>query len=216
MKPIAIFRHAPSEGPGYLADFLDARAIPWKLVRVDSGDRIPVRVRDFSALVFMGGPMSVNDDLPWISPVLSLIRDAYAQNISLLGHCLGGQLISKALGGSVSKNPLKEIGWGGVIAVDSVASRTWLGGIRAFDAFHWHGETFSLPPEAQLLLSGSHCVNQGYVLGNHLVLQCHIEMTETMAESLMVEMNCPPSGGRTRRTACGRMTYRMHCQRVNP
>ena len=58
--------------------------------------------------------MSVNDDLPWIGPVLALIRDAVARDIPLLGHCLGGQLISKALGGAVRQNPVKEIGWGEV------------------------------------------------------------------------------------------------------
>lgn len=180
MKPIAVFRHAPSEGPGYLAHFLDQRAIPWVLVRVDAGDSIPCRAQDFSALVFMGGPMSVNDDLPWIPSVLALIRDAHAQDVPLLGHCLGAQLISKALGGVVGKNPLKEIGWGEVTRTDNAVSRVWLAGISSFDAFHWHGETFSLPTGAVSLFSSPHCVNQGYVLGKHLALQCHIEMTDYM------------------------------------
>ncbi len=56
--------------------------------------------------------MSVNDDLPWIPPVLALIRRAVAADIPVLGHCLGGQLMSKALGGSVGRNAVKEIGWG--------------------------------------------------------------------------------------------------------
>ena len=116
MKPIAIFRHAPSEGPGYLADFLDARNLPWQLIRIDAGEPVPADARQFSGLVFMGGPMSVNDPLPWVESALTLIRDAVARDIPVLGHCLGGQLMTRALGGSVTKNAVKEIGWGEVSA----------------------------------------------------------------------------------------------------
>src|SRR3972149_1439134 len=111
MQPILVFRHAPHEGPGYLADYLDRRRLPYRLIRVDQGDPIPTSLDGISGLVFMGGPMSVNDPLPWIPPVLALIRKAVAADLPVLGHCLGGQLISKALGGAVTKNPIKEIGW---------------------------------------------------------------------------------------------------------
>ncbi len=180
MKPIAIFRHAPTEGPGYFADFLDEQAIPWKLVRIDQGEAVPTDASAYSGLVFMGGPMSVNDDLPWIPTVLALIRDAYARDIPLLGHCLGGQLISKALGGVVSRNPVKEIGWGKTEVSNNEIAHSWFGDMRAFESFHWHGETFSLPQGAVHLLSSAYCANQAYAIGKHLALQCHVEMTEQM------------------------------------
>ena len=109
MKPVAIFRHSPTEGPGYFATYLDSRDLPWRLVALDRGEPVPADPQDFSGLVFMGGPMSVNDDLPWIEPVLALIRGATAGGVPVLGHCLGGQLMSKALGGSVGRNRVKEI-----------------------------------------------------------------------------------------------------------
>lgn len=180
MKPIAIFRHAATEGPGYFAEFLNAHAIPWELIRIDEGDAVPRNARDYAGLVFMGGPMSVNDDLSWILFVLPLIRDAVAHDIPLLGHCLGGQLISKALGAAVSKNPVKEIGWGKVEVSDNATAREWFGDIRTFESFHWHGETFGLPQGAVPLLSSIHCANQAYAIGKHLALQCHVEMTEPM------------------------------------
>ena len=93
MKPVAIFRHARSEGPGYFATFLDENNIPWRLLAIDEGEPVPQDAQAFSGLVFMGGPMSVNDDLPWIPPVLALIRQAAATGIPVLGHCLGGQLM---------------------------------------------------------------------------------------------------------------------------
>jgi GMP synthase-like glutamine amidotransferase len=180
MKPIAIFRHARTEGPGYLGTFLDERTIPWQLIAIDAGDALPSGASNYSGLVFMGGPMSVNDDLPWIPPVLALIRDAEAKDIPLLGHCLGGQLISKALGATVSRTPTKEIGWGEVQVSDNNIARSWFGKVRSFSAFHWHGETFTLPQGATHLLSSAHCLNQAYSIGKHLALQCHVEMTEEM------------------------------------
>ena len=180
MKPVAIFRHATTEGPGYFAGFLDECAIPWQLICIDAGDAVPQDAKAFSGLVFMGGPMSVNDDLPWILQVLALIREAVACDIPVLGHCLGGQLISKALGGVVTRNPVKEIGWGKTTVSDNATASAWFGEIRAFDSFHWHGETFSLPQGAIPILSSAHCANQAFALGKHLAMQCHVEMTAAM------------------------------------
>jgi GMP synthase-like glutamine amidotransferase len=116
-----------------------------------------------------------------------LIRQAVASDIPVLGHCLGGQLIAKAMGGSVGPNPVKEIGWGEVGVLDTPQARDWFGDIKSFQAFHWHGETFSLPAGATRILTNAHCVNQAYVLGEgmgkHLGMQCHVEMTSTMIES---------------------------------
>jgi GMP synthase-like glutamine amidotransferase len=182
MKPVAIFRHSPTEGPGYFAIFLEQQGIPWRLIAIDEGEILPLTANDYSGLCFMGGPMSVNDPLPWIDPVCALIRDAVAHNIPVIGHCLGGQLISKALGGVVTKNPVKEIGWGHAEASDDALAQHWLGDMAgtASTIFQWHGETFSLPPGASRLFANAHCANQMYVLGPHLGMQCHVEMTPEM------------------------------------
>lgn len=183
MKPVAIFRHTATEGPGYFATFLQAHSIPFKLIAVDRGDAVPVRPDDFSGLCFMGGPMSVNDPLPWIDETCALIRAAVQQGIPVIGHCLGGQLMSKALGGTVSRNPVKELGWGEAAAEVSEATRRWLGDMcrqDPFAVFQWHGETFSLPAGASRLLTNDYCANQAFVLGPHLALQCHVEMTPEM------------------------------------
>lgn len=180
MRPIAVFRHAPSEGPGHFATVLERQGLPWRLVAIDAGDPVPQAPSAFAGLVFMGGPMSVNDDLPWIPAVLRLIQQAVAQDIPVLGHCLGGQLMAKALGGVVSRNPVKEIGWGTVRRVAGPNADLWLGDVTEFQAFHWHGETFSIPAGATRILESAHCPNQGFVLGKHLGLQCHVEMTESM------------------------------------
>ena len=183
MKPIVILRHAATEGPGYLATFLNNKNIPWELVKVDEKQPLPATIKDFSGMVLMGGPMSVNDDLPWIAPILALINEAKALDIPLLGHCLGGQLMSKALGGEISINPVKEIGWGQVTVSENATAKNWFGDVTQFNSFHWHGETFSMPAGATHLLASNHCQNQAYSIGKHLAFQCHIEMTSDLIKT---------------------------------
>jgi len=184
VKPVAIFRHSPTEGPGYFGTFLDRTGMPWRLVAVDAGEALPASADQFSGLVFMGGPMSVNDALAWIPGVLDLIRRAVARDVPVLGHCLGGQLISKALGGTVSRAPVKEIGWGQVHVAPGAVAQAWFGPTcDAFVTFQWHGETFSVPQGATPVLSSPWCQNQGFALGPHLALQCHIEMTAELVHS---------------------------------
>jgi GMP synthase-like glutamine amidotransferase len=182
MQPVAIFRHSPTEGPGYFAIFLEQQGIPWRLIALDEGAAVPTAVDGFSGLCFMGGPMSVNDPLPWIDPVCALIREAVTKNVPVIGHCLGGQLMSKALGGQVTRNPVKEIGWSGAHGEDNAIARHWLGDFagKTGTVFQWHGETFSIPTGATCLLANGYCANQMFVTGPHLAMQCHVEMTPEM------------------------------------
>ena len=183
MKPVAIFRHSVTEGPGYFATYLDGRSLPWREIKIDQGDPVPTEPGDFSGLVFMGGPMSVNDPLPWIEPVLGLIRAAVARDVPVLGHCLGGQLMAKALGAPVTRNPVKEIGWGSVSVAGSDEARHWFGKLREFESFHWHGETFAIPEGARVIASSRYCPNQAFAMGRHLGMQCHVEMTPALIRS---------------------------------
>ena len=179
MKPIVICRFAPTEGPGHFATYLTGRGLPWHLVKLDEGDKLPA-YGEFSGLAMMGGPMSVNDDVPWIPPLLELVRRCVSHDVPVIGHCLGGQLLSKALGGRVAANPVKEIGWGEVRVLD--ASTGW-GPKDAFLSFHWHGETFSIPEGATRIWSSAACANQAFVIGTSIGMQCHVEMTEALIES---------------------------------
>ena len=183
-KEILIFRHFPTEGPGYLAEFLDRHGLRHRMIRVDAGEPVPESIADAPGLVFMGGPMSVNDPLPWIPKSLDLIRQAVAAGVPVLGHCLGGQLMARALGGRVRPNRVKEIGWLPVERVADGPGAGWLNGLPdRFEVFHWHGEAFSIPEGATHILRSRHCRNQGFALGNSLALQCHIEMTAAMVRT---------------------------------
>lgn len=155
----------------------------WQVVKLDAGESVPRDARKYSGLVFMGGPMSVNDSLPWIAPALELVRDAVRKDVPVLGHCLGGQLMAKALGGVVERNRVKEIGWGEVRIADNEVAREWVGELQSFESFHWHGETFSIPPGGTRVMENTRCANQAFALGKHFAMQCHVEMTSELIES---------------------------------
>ncbi len=183
MLPIAIFRFSPSEGPAHFAEWLDARGFPWQLIALDEGARVPSDARSFAGIGMMGGPMSVNDELPWTAPLAALLRDALATGVPVLGHCLGGQLLAQALGARVSRAPVAEIGWIDVGVCDAGARADWFGGRDAFSAFQWHYDAFALPPGATRVLTNRFNANQGYVIdGRHIGLQCHVEMTRELTE----------------------------------
>ena len=185
MPEILVFRHAAHEGPGYLADFLARHNLRYRLVRIDAGEAVPKSIAGISGLVFMGGPMSANDRLPWIPPVLALIREAAQKDVPVLGHCLGGQLMARAFGGRVTRNRVKEIGWLPVRVIESSVAHDWMTGLAPqFEVFHWHGETFSgLPSGATAILKSRDCRHQAFVLGKHLAFQCHVEMTPVLVRS---------------------------------
>ncbi len=177
MKPVYILRHIDIEGPGYLEQVLERHGIPWQLVKIDQGEAVPASIEAMGALALLGGPMSVNDDLPWIPRELALIRQAAHSGLPVLGHCLGGQLISKALGGEVQPNAVKEIGW---FDVECLEPSRYPALPPRFPAFHWHGETFTLPGGASPLFRSEYCPRQGFALGSVLALQFHLEVLPTM------------------------------------
>jgi GMP synthase-like glutamine amidotransferase len=151
------------------------------MVCVDAGEPVPGSLEGASGLVFMGGPMSVNDPLPWIEDEIRVIQDAIEEDIPVLGHCLGGQLMARAMGAVVKRNMVTEIGWHNTVRIDNPASRDWLRGLDdELELFHWHGETFSVPRGATPILKSRNCDNQAFVYGKSLAMQCHIEMTEAL------------------------------------
>lgn len=184
MKPVAIFRYTATEGPAYFATYLERRLIPYRIFKIDAGDPVPADASVLAGVVCMGGPMSVNDDLPWIAPMLALIRDAMKRDVPVLGHCLGGQLMAKALGAPVTRNPVKEIGWHQIEVLAEPAAKQWLGAdLPSFLSFHWHGETFAVPEGATRVMASAACANQAFVTGKHFGMQCHVEMTEELIRS---------------------------------
>ena len=200
MKPVVICRYAQHEGPGYFATYLTRRRLPWELVKLDAGEALP-RWTEIAGLGMMGGAMSVNDDLAWIAPMLDLAAASVMHDLPVIGHCLGGQLLARALGAAVTRNPVKEIGWGRVSVAHASEAQAW-GVAQPFLSYHWHGETFAIPQGARRIWSSAHCGNQAFVWnGIHLGMQCHIEITAELIESwcatgadeIQFNRNCSPA-----------------------
>jgi len=183
MLPIAILRFSPTEGPGHFARWLDRQALASTLVPLDAGAVVPAQARAFAGIVMMGGPMGVNDDLPWIAPVTDLLRDAVAQRVPVLGHCLGGQLLAKALGATVARAPTPEMGWIDVTIDAGDARREWFGGRAAFKAFQWHYDAFAVPADGTRVATNPYTPAQAFVVDDrHVGMQFHVEMTPALIE----------------------------------
>ena len=184
MRPIAVFRFSPTEGPAHFAEWLDRESLPWELIAVDEGASVPEDSRRYSGIGMMGGPMSVYEALAWIEPLSRLLRDAVAHRVPVLGHCLGGQLLAQALGARVRKTAVPEIGWIDVETTDASAQRGWFGGRARFTPFQWHYDVFDLPAGATRVLTNRFNPNQGYVIDErHIGFQCHIEMTRDLVDT---------------------------------
>ncbi len=178
IKPIAIIEYDLDNGPGYFAEYLHGEKIPYEHLRIDRGEAVPKSITPFGGLCLMGGSASVNDDLPWIAEVLTLTRQAIASEVPVIGHCFGGQLLAKALGGNVTISPEPEIGWGNCEVESGALAQEWFGKVREFPAYQWHFESFSIPENATRILRGAICPNQAFVLGPHIGFQPHIEIDE--------------------------------------
>jgi GMP synthase-like glutamine amidotransferase len=171
-------QHVPFEGLGSIEPWLATAGYEITGTRLFESARLPA-VNDVDLLVVMGGPMSVNDedDFPWLVPEKQFIRDAIESGKPVLGVGLGAQLIASALGARVYPNSEKEIGWFPVRRVPSTG-KTVFRFPESADVFHWHGETFELPPEAILLASSAGCAHQAFQLGRAVIgLQFHLEST---------------------------------------
>jgi GMP synthase-like glutamine amidotransferase len=124
MKPVLVIEHSEGDGPGHFGEWLAARGRPMALVQVHAGDTVPVDLQGYAGLCVLGGPMSANDEhLDHIRAELALMRLALERGLPVIGHCLGGQLLARALGGSVGPSPALEIGWHQVNATDTAAAQ---------------------------------------------------------------------------------------------
>ena len=181
MKPVLILQHQTPEKPAYLATWLDQHGIHYETRNAGEGEEFPSSIEPYSALAVMGGAMSSNDPLMSNRQAEILILQAVLKNIPVIGHCLGGQLMTRALGGTVGASPQPEIGWQPIEYLDDPAVKHWFGDAPTSTVIQWHYEAFSIPAGATRLAGSPACPNQAWSMGPHLAMQFHIEMDEDKA-----------------------------------
>jgi GMP synthase (glutamine-hydrolysing) len=181
MAPVLILQHLSGDGPAYLATWLRERGIVFEVRNTQAGDDFPDDLAGREAVAILGGEMSANDDLPSLRSAERLIRRARQESVPVLGHCLGGQLIARALGARVVASPRPEVGWHRIDIAPTALARTWFG--AAADAghatvFQWHYDAFELPSGAESLAGNASCPHQAFALGPHLAMQFHVEVDQ--------------------------------------
>ena len=185
MMRMAVLQHVDFEGPAAVADWAAACGVPLRVFHLHRNRTLP-SLDDFDMLTVMGGPMSANDEaqLDWVGPEIALVREAIAADKTVLGICLGAQIIAKALGARVYPGGAKEIGW---FPVERTGAHPLFDGLpESFTAFHWHGETFDLPHGAKLLAKSELTEIQAFAVGQRVLgLQFHMEATERSVQVLV-------------------------------
>jgi len=187
---IQCLKHVPFEGPAAIAQWADERGHPVELSPLYDGVEPPDQ-DGFDWLVVMGGPMGVADEAtyPWLAGEKAFIRRSIDAGKTVIGICLGAQLLAEVLGARVYRNPEKEIGWMPIELTDAGRGSHCFGFLPpSLDVFHWHGDTFELPPGAVHLARSAVCAHQAFIWDSRVLgLQFHLESTPQSVADIVTE-----------------------------
>ena len=181
-------QHVPFEDIGSLNKDIQELGFSLTTTHWYKGDSAPA-LESFDVLIVMGGPMGIYDEHlhPWLAAEKKFIAAAVNAGKKIMGICLGAQLLACVLGEKVTRNSHREIGWF-PLHINAEASDHPIAKILATCAhvFHWHGDTFGLPENAQLIASSDACKHQAFVVENRIYgFQFHLETTEVSANALI-------------------------------
>lgn len=181
---ILFIKHIDIEGPGTIADFLEDNKLPYTVIDLSQGDKVPKLEKDFQAVICLGGPMNVYEEEKYrfLKEEDILLKRIIDEEVPFLGICLGAQLIAKATGAQVAKNPEKEIGWYKIVLSDNGLKDDLFKDLpEVFKVFQWHGDTFGLPHGGKRLAFSELCQNQALKYGRNIYgIQFHVEVTKDM------------------------------------
>jgi len=181
---VLFIKHIDIEGPGTIADFLEDNTLQYSIIDLSYGDKVPKLEKDFRAIICLGGPMNVYEEekYPFLREEDVLLKRAVDEEVPFLGICLGAQLIAKATGAKVTKNPVKEIGWYKIVLNDEGLKDDLFKDLpEVFKVFQWHGDTFTIPVGRKRLAFSELCQNQVLKYGrNTYGIQFHVEVTKDM------------------------------------
>lgn len=181
-------QHVPFEGPARIGQWAEENRHMLTFTHLYRNEALPAH-DSFDGLLILGGPMNIyeHEQFPWLVREKAFIRTAIDRGAAVLGVCLGAQLVADVLGGKVTRNPQKEIGWYPVqLTEDAKRTKVFAQIPDEFTPIHWHGDTFEIPPGAVLTASSPACVHQAFVYQEKVVaLQFHLEYTQESIEGML-------------------------------
>lgn len=213
MNPVLILQNLSGDGPAHLGRWLSDRDIAFETRDSEAGDPFPASMAGYGGLAILGGEMSANDDLPSLRRAEALFLQAHAMGVPTLGHCLGGQLMARALGARVAASPAPELGWQPMFVADHESAHAWFGPAAGHVVFQWHREAFDLPAGALRLASSAACPVQAFSIGPHLAMQFHLEIDEEKLVRWSLEEGAFHDADRGRPTVQGGLAMRRDMAR---
>jgi len=189
MKPVLLVGHDRVETFGLAPPVLEAEGLDLLEHDASQGDALP-EVGDLSGIVVFGGEMNVDqtDRHPFLLRERELVRAAVEHGVPYLGICLGAQLLARALGVPVFRAPVREIGFSPLSLTEDGREDPLVSVFSSGDmVFHWHEDTFDLPPGATLLATGDAVRVQAYRTGAAWGLQFHFEVDEGEMEGWLAD-----------------------------
>ena len=185
---IHYIQHVPFEGLGSIEPWAQQKSHSLTGTRPYLSEDFPP-VEDIDLLVVMGGPMNIYEEslYPWLVAEKRFLDKAINKGRSVVGICLGAQLLAGVLGARVYANAHKEIGWFPVATTETARTSTLFSTFpQHFEAFHWHGDTFDIPKGAKHIARSAACENQAFVYDERIVgLQFHLETTPANVQLLI-------------------------------
>jgi GMP synthase (glutamine-hydrolysing) len=183
---ILVFQHVPYEPLGTLDPLLKEAGFRIRYVNFGRNPEEIPQLDRYDGLIVLGGPMNSDqiDSYPNLRTEVRLIREAARNDMSVLGICLGAQLLAKALGGTVSRNIDREIGWYDVELTDAGVTDPVLGAFAPRQrVFQWHEDGIGLPADTVHLASSPASHVQAFRYGEHAYgFQFHLEVNAPLVE----------------------------------
>lgn len=181
--------HVPFEDAANIGAWAQQRGYPLSYTRFFQDNPLP-SLDSFDMLAIMGGLMNIyeHDKYPWLITEKEFIKKVIDAGKKIVGVCLGGQLLADVLGGKVTRNPQKEIGWHRIwIKAQAKLSPVFSKFPVELEVFQWHGDTFAIPPGAVHLAENDICPNQAFLYENHVLgLQFHLEYSTESIEKMLI------------------------------